>query len=77
MKYRFCVLKRKIKRLLNEINYERMALANRSNQYHNGRLNIDSMLEEYTNDRMKKIYQIKRELVKLKQESDANTNTPQ
>ena len=67
IKYKFCRLKRKIKSLMSEIDNERLVLSERSNLYHNGRLNIDSLLEEYTSKRMVKIYQIKRELVKLRQ----------
>ena len=61
------MLKRKIKSLMSEIDHERNVLTTRNNLYLNGRLNIDSLLEGYSNERMLKIYQIKRELVKLRQ----------
>lgn len=67
VKYKFCMLKRKIKSLMSEIDHERNVLTTRNNLYLNGRLNIDSLLEGYSNERMLKIYQIKRELVKLRQ----------
>lgn len=61
------MLKRRIKSLMSEMDHERTTLNHRSNLYHDGRLNVDSMIEEYSKDRMIKIYQIKRELVKLRQ----------
>ena len=67
IKCKFCLLRRKIKSLMMEIDHERLVLNERSNLYHNGRLNIDSLIEEYSKRRMVKIYQIKRELVKLRQ----------
>jgi len=67
MKYKLCVLKRKINSLMKEIAYERALLLHRSNVYHDGRLNVDNMIEEYSKQKMAKIFQIKRELVKLKQ----------
>lgn len=67
LKYRLCRLRCKIKSLISEIDHERSVLNHRSNLYHGGRLNIDSMIEEYSKDRMIKIYQIKRELVKIRQ----------
>ena len=67
LKYKFCLLKRKIGSLMKEIAYERTLLLQRSNRYHDGRLNVDNLMEEYSKLRMTKIFQIKRELVKLKQ----------
>ena len=67
LKYKFCMLRRRIKSLMSEIDHERNVLTTRNNLYHNGRLNIDSLLEGYSNERILKIYQIKRELVKLRQ----------
>ncbi len=67
IKYKLCVLKRKINSLMREIDYERALLLHRSNVYHDGRLNVDNMIEEYSKQKMAKIFQIKRELVKLKQ----------
>ena len=67
IKYKFCILKRKIKSLMSEIDRERSVLSDRSNLYHGGRLEIDSLLDDYSSIRRSKIYQIKRELVKLRQ----------
>lgn len=67
LKYRFCMLKRRIKSLMSEIDHERTTLNHRSNLYHDGRLNVDSLMEEYSKERMNRIYQIKKELVKLRQ----------
>jgi hypothetical protein len=67
IKFRFCLLSRKIKSLLLDIERDRLVLVNRSNFYHNGRLDVDSLLEEYSKERIVRIYQIKKELVKLRQ----------
>lgn len=52
---------------MSEIDRERSVLSDRSNLYHGGRLEIDSLLDDYSSIRRSKIYQIKRELVKLRQ----------
>ena len=72
IKYKLCVLKRKIKTLMDEISHERLVLIHRSDRYHNGRLNIENLMEDYSSQKMAKIFQIKRELVKLKQNESRN-----
>lgn len=52
---------------MSEIDDECSSLNYRNNLYHDGRLDVDSLIEDYSKERMTKIYQIKRELVKLRQ----------
>ncbi len=64
----------RIRRLLKDIKDESCALHVRNYQYHGGRLNTESLMEDYTNRKMEEIYSIKRELVKLGKESKHLTN---
>lgn len=66
LKYRSCLLSVKIRGLLKNISDERVLLEVRNCEYHDGRLNIESLMDEYTSNKMVEIFSIKRELVKLR-----------
>lgn len=66
LKCRFCILKRRVKSLTREIRNEYHSLMARSNMYHGGRLDVDSMIKDYSDSRRIKIFGIKRNIVKVK-----------
>lgn len=63
-KCKVCFLIRKIKKYQNMEKVRRSDLIERSLKYHNGRLEIDTLLEDELTKNKKEIYNLKRGIVK-------------
>ena len=63
-KCKVCLLIRKIKRRKKSVKSRRLDLMERNQKYHNGRLEIDDILEKEIRKDKKVIYNLKREIVK-------------
>jgi hypothetical protein len=64
--YKICLLGKKIHKIKKSIPAHRHYLADRSIRYHKGRLNIDTLMNEFEKKKDLEIFSIKREIVKLK-----------
>jgi hypothetical protein len=63
---KICILKNELKSIYRDIkNYEK-ALCERDQRFHNGKLNVDRILEEYIKSKSFEIWKLKRDICKLK-----------
>jgi hypothetical protein len=65
-KCKICLLTREIRKYKKKENTYRYVLMERSQKYHNGRLEIDSLLENEINKGKATIFRLKRGIVKEK-----------
>ena len=66
MIYKIYLLSKRVKDIKRGIPMYSYTISKRSELYHNGRLDINDMMEEYINSKNIEIFSIKREIVKLK-----------
>ena len=63
---RCCILGVRISVIRGEISDERVRISNRSDKYHGGRLDVDSLMHDYIIERRVRIMGIKRDIVKIR-----------